>query len=102
MNKQDAIAFIREKVSCDGESPEYGVDFGKLEEAGFKIEEYEQEGGTDEGSHYHVVLKLSKDGEDTFVKCDGYYQSYEGTNWEGADVYEAKPIEVKVSQWAKA
>lgn len=103
MNKSEVIAVIaviEEEVSERGHDPDY-AEFEKLKAAGFDIKVAEQEGGEGEGSHYHIVLKLTKDNENTFVKCDGYYASHEGTSWESADIYEVKPVKVEINSWAK-
>jgi len=103
MNKQEAIAVIKEEVLEKGEHPEYGADYSKLEAAGFTVGVAEQVGGEGEGSHTHVVLTLEKENEKTFVKCDGYYQSYEGTTFGSGygDVYEVIPKKIEVQDWAK-
>lgn len=110
VNFKEAIEVIRKLVVEEGQDPDpdYGNfddndDFQKLQAAGFKIEEEEREGGEDQGSEYHVVLKLTNGNQSTFVKCDAaYYMSYDGTTWEGGDVYEVEKKEVKVEQWVKS
>lgn len=110
MKKSEVIELIREQVTENGNDPEEmfdaeedsGADFRKLEAAGFKVEEIEREGGEDEGSRYHVVLKVTKQDEDPiFVKCDAYYQSYEGTDWSSGDTYEVKQVEKVIKDWKK-
>lgn len=101
MNKTDIVALIKEEVTNKGNHPEYDADLSKLKAAGFKVETEEEEGGEGEGEDYHVVLKITgEDRKEIFVKCDGYYASYDGTDWTMGDTYEVKPKEVKVRSWA--
>lgn len=46
-------------------------------------EEVDQEGGEDEGSHWHSV-KYFKD-HDVYIKVEGWYSPYEGTDFEDWD-----------------
>ena len=46
-------------------------------------EEVDQEGGEDEGSHWHSV-KYFKD-HDVYIKVTGWYSSYHGTDFEDWD-----------------
>ena len=57
-------------------------------------EEVAQKGGEDEGSEWYSVKHFSK--YDVFVRIDGYYSSYNGTNFED-DIYEVKPVEKTVT-----
>lgn len=45
-----------------------------------RVEQIEQVGGMDQGTHAHVVLRI---GSRLFRK-DGYHQSYDGTYYDGA------------------
>ena len=48
-------------------------------------------GGEGMGDHAHVVFKVVSTGK--LYKIDGYYSSWEGTDWE-SEAYEVKPVEV--------
>lgn len=56
-----------------------------------EIEFVEDFGGEGMGDHAHVVFKVKSNGK--LYKLDGYYSSWEGTDWESeAYEVEAKPV----------
>jgi hypothetical protein len=62
-------------------------------------EEVDQEGGEDEGSHWHSV-KYFKD-HDVYIKVTGWYSSYNGTdfeNWDNA-CSEVRPQQKTITVW---
>jgi hypothetical protein len=54
-------------------------------------------GGEGKGDTYWVVFQVG----DKFYRVDGYYSSWEGTNWDSAEPYEVKPVEVTVIKYKK-
>ena len=51
---------------------------------GISLENVDQHGGEGEGDQYWSVYKFTKDGQDVFVKFNGWYQSFNGsefTDW---------------------
>lgn len=54
-------------------------------------------GGEGKGEEYWVVFQV---GDKTY-RVDGYYSSWEGTNWDDAEPYEVKPVEVTVIKYKK-
>lgn len=51
----------------------------------------ENVGGEDQGSHAHLVFRvLPEDGPVRYFRVNGYYSSYDGTEWDG-DLYEVFP-----------
>lgn len=61
-----------------------------------EVEEVEQVGGEDQGSTWYSVQHFTD--HDVYIKIDGYYQSYAGTEFEDIP-YEVVPTEVKVIQY---
>jgi hypothetical protein len=59
-----------------------------------EAKEIEQKGGEGEGEEYWVVFRV---GDDKFFRVEGYYTSWEGTNWENAEVIEVEPAQVLVT-----
>lgn len=53
------------------------------------------EGGEGKGENYMVRFKCG----DKYFECHGYYDSWEGTSWEGVEAIEVKPVEVLVTQY---
>lgn len=54
-------------------------------------------GGEGKGDAYYVVFQIG----DKFYRVDGYYSSWEGVNWDSAEPYEVKPVEVTVIKYKK-
>ncbi len=50
---------------------------------GITIEQVDQHGGEDQGSTYYTVYKFTGQGEEVYLKFEGYYQSYDGATYEG-------------------
>ena len=69
-------AFFHEGITDYGDYPEMEEE---LQQVGIDFECVEQEGGEGEGEHYHTVYKFTKGKETVFVKFDGWYQSYNGS-----------------------
>lgn len=55
----------------------------------------EQKGGEGEGEEYYLIFSV----EDQFFKVEGYYTSWNGANWDSAEVEEVEPVEVLVTQY---
>lgn len=54
----------------------------------------------DDTDHKYVVVKVTKEDESVFIKFEGYYNSYEGTEWNGLfHIVERK--EVVKTVWEK-
>lgn len=51
-----------------------------------------QTGGEGSAEYIYIVFKVELDGSTRFFKKEGYYASYDGSNWDG-DFKEVTPIE---------
>jgi hypothetical protein len=75
-------AFFHEEIDCGyGDDDELG---DKLRNLSVAFECVEQHGGEGEGEDFYTVFKFTKDVETVFVKFQGWYQSYNGsemTDW---------------------
>ncbi len=60
-----------------------------------EIEEIAQKGGEGEGSEWYSV-KYFKD-HDVYIKIEGYYTSYHGTDFDGGYGDEVKPQEKTIT-----
>jgi hypothetical protein len=49
----------------------------------------------------HVVVKLDNDNGTTYYRADGYYSSWEGSDWGDAEFYEVKPVEVTNTEYRR-
>jgi hypothetical protein len=76
----------------------YNTD-GIIQPEGYTIEEEEQFGGEGQGDNYFIVVSIKENnsGEKIYVRFNGYYDSWNGTEWDGWDF--VKPIEVTVTKW---
>lgn len=84
----DAKYYLREK---DGDIPWLG-----------KAEVVEDFGGEGEGDLRYVVFKVTFfNGTVKHYRQEGYYSSYDGTDWDG-DFHEVTPKEVLRTEWVKA
>lgn len=105
--KQEIIDWYNSEVS-DEEKVEYFSDAwpefqdyiygGSVElPSGNTATEVERFGGEGKGDTYYVVFQIG----DKFYRVDGYYSSWEGANWDSAEPYEVKPVEVTVIKYKK-
>lgn len=74
---EQIIEVLKEKIESVHDFAHEDYDY---EELGLgEVEEVDQQGGENEGSHWHSV-KYFKD-HDVYIRVDGYYSSYEGTDF---------------------
>lgn len=75
--------------------PSYVVDF-----------ESEEDGGLVEGADYasevhrYIVLEVTPKTNVTYVRKNGWYQSFAGSSWDGP-LHEVKPAVVEVTEWQR-
>ncbi len=62
---------------------------------GWFLEHVYREGGREgDGAEYWIVFSASKENEKTkYFRVDGWYQSYDGSELDWNDMYEAMPVE---------
>lgn len=58
---------------------------------GIKYEHVDHYGGEGEGEDYWTVYKFTKDGKTVYLKWQGWYRSYNGSEFDY--VFEVKPVE---------
>ena len=73
----------------------YG-DFDSPEEVG-EWEEVEQYGGEGKGTDWYSIKYFKE--HDVYIRTEGYYQSYSGTEFYDGYGEEVKPKEVTVTQY---
>lgn len=55
-------------------------------------------GGVDQGTEYYDIFKFEKTGQDpVYIKFEGYYDSYEGMNYQENALSHVTPKEVTVT-----
>lgn len=98
------------RVSYDRNSPDFTkttevsspIDCGyakELEQAGVDYLCVDSYGGEDQGSTYYTIYKFSRDYEVCYFQFDGWYQSFNGSEFES--VFEVKPKEVTKVEYTK-
>lgn len=55
--------------------------------------EVDSYGGEDQGSEWYTVKHFTD--HDVYIRVDGYYSSYNGTDFDGQELQEVFPTEVK-------
>lgn len=76
------------------------TNFPELE--GTTIEKVEQHGGEGEGDSYYIVFKIEHGEEETYIRFNGYYSSYNGVDWNiEFDIVKPKEIMITVYETIK-
>jgi hypothetical protein len=87
---------------ADGERGWYAWDWERsgmyhVPEVG-AVEVVERVGGEGEGDHKHIVFRITPmwTSVTRYFKKNGYYSSYDGTDWDGA-FFEVEPVRKTVT-----
>lgn len=64
-----------------------------------KVVNVEQKGGTDEGSEWYIIKHFVE--HDVYIKTDGYYSSYEGTDFHKGFGYKDIPKQKMITYYVK-
>lgn len=56
-------------------------------------------GGVGQGDSLWVVFSVTDGTNTRYFRVDGFYASYVGTSWEGAEIQEVQPQERVVTVW---
>lgn len=95
MNYEEIIEVLKEKFINVSDFAYSGGNETVYEGLG-EVEEVVQKGGEGEGSEWYSV-KYFKD-HDVYIKVEGYYSSYNGTDFDGwEDCSEVKPQEKTIT-----
>lgn len=71
----------------------------KLSDEGISFEHIDNYGGEEMGREYWSVYKFFTDNESLYVQFDGWYQSYNGSEYE--EWFFVEPRQVQVTQFTK-
>lgn len=87
-------AFFHEEIDCGySDNDELGDE---LRNKSIAFECVEQHGGEGEGENFYTVYKFTKGDETVFVKFQGWYQSYNGSEMTGWAFVTPKTVEVVI------
>lgn len=82
----------------------YDLEKNALETTLGTVEMVENVGGPGEGETRYFVVSLtnSSDGEvNNYFRVDGYYASWDGDSWEGAEFYEVEAVPVQKIEYRR-
>lgn len=86
----------------DFDSDYCGELANKCRDLGIEFKQVKQYGGEGSGDEYWYVFSCTKDGETKLFRLDGWYQSYEGYNFDDPmGFYEVVPKERAVIFYEK-
>ncbi len=73
------------------------LDRDELIDHNLDYDEVDQYGGTGQGDTWYAIKYFPQ--HDVYIKVDGWYSSYNGTNFDGwgHDVYEVRPKEKTIT-----
>jgi len=77
-----------EELEVSNDDFGYG-DFPQDDEQLGPWTEVDQHGGEGEGGSYHTVKHFTK--HDVYIRLDGFYTSYDGTDFSDYELQEVKP-----------
>jgi len=90
----EIVSILRENISVS----DFGYDDFSSEDLGLgTIKEVDSYGGEDQGTDWYTVKHFVD--HDVYIRLEGYYSSYEGTDFSGNDYEEVFPTEVKSIQY---
>lgn len=78
------------------------IQYSDYENDNYKVQSgVDRKGGEGQGGEYWTVSRIldKKTGEVFFVSFDGYYESWNGSDFSNNDWNIVEPKEVKVVQW---
>ena len=109
---EDKIKVITKEEAKELFATEFNVELGSYNSYDLQYQNYDSEnyscqkeiageGGEGEGDSIWTVSRIldKKTGEVFFIRFDGYYESWNGSDWSNNDWSIVKPQEVKVIQW---
>jgi hypothetical protein len=74
----------------DIEDPDWGEIGSSLDTSVGEVKLIEDVGGEGQGDHAHVVIQTVATGQ--FFRINGYYSSYDGTDWYDSELHEVQPV----------
>ena len=80
--------------NCFTETKEF---LNELDSKNIKFKPVDSFGGEGQGDSYWSVYSFTKDDETVYVKFDGWYQSYNGAEYDSW--FFVKPVQVTVTQY---
>lgn len=109
---EDKIKVITEAEVIELFKNEFDVDLQNYNSEDAQFNSYESEnyscqrevddfGGEGQGEERWTISRIldKKTGEVFFIRFDGYYESWNGSDWSNNDWCIVRPHEVKVIQW---
>ena len=103
ITKNEAVELFKTEFDVDLDSyNSYDLQYRSYESENFECQrEVAGEGGEGEGDSIWTVSRVldKKTGEVFFIRFDGHYESWNGSDFSNNDWSIVRPQEVKVIQW---
>ena len=109
---KDKIKNITKNEAIELFKKEFGVNLLFYREDEIQYRDFENDnyvvesavdyyGGEGQGEEYWKISRIldKKTGEVFFIKFEGFYNSWNGTDWSENDWNIVEPVEVKIIQW---
>ena len=103
MTNSEAVELFKTEFNVELDNyNSYDLQYRSYETENYEVQsEIAGEGGEGEGDSIWSVSRVldKKTGEVFFIRFDGYYSSWEGSDFSNNDWLIVRPQEVKVIQW---
>ena len=103
ITREEAIELFKNEFNVGlDDYNSYDLQYSSYESENFECQrEIDGEGGEGQGDSIWTVSRIldKKTGEVFFIRFDGHYESWNGSDWSNNDWTIVKPQEVKVIQW---
>lgn len=101
ITREEILAALNEFNRVNDLDP-WNIEEDRIYAGGLKLINEEQVGGEGQGEHYHLVTKVSRDDDVVYIKHDGYYDSWNGREFDGMDSFKiVEPYMKQVRDWKK-
>ena len=103
ITREEAIELFKNEFNVGlDDYNSYDLQYSSYESENFSCQsEVDEFGGEGQGDDRWNISRIidKKTGEAFFIRFDGFYSSWDGTDWSNNDWSIVRPQEVKVIQW---
>lgn len=100
--KEDAAKYPWDVTfNDDADIFDYIEDFNPIPTKYGIARQVDKYGGEGMGEQYYIVWEISDGSNVRFFRADGYYASWDGHNWDDAELYEVKPKQVTKTEYVR-
>lgn len=103
ITEDEVIKLFKDEFGADmNEYSHYDIQYKSVENENYEVKsQVDRHGGEGQGEEYWVVSRVldKRTNEVFFIQFDGYYTSWDGTDWSENYWNIVEPKEVKVIKW---